>query len=165
MKKLLATAVLSTVSMGAFAYDAQVQIDGEVLTESCTINNSAVAPAVLDVKMPTILVSALQKPGDWAMNTPFTLSLKDCPDNVRVTWEKSSTVDGSTGALINTIAGSNAQVRILDSKVVPIDLNADPGIVVTGGSADLKYFSQYYAKTVPVTPGKISTYGYITLSY
>lgn len=152
-------------AVNAFAYDADVQINGEVVTESCTINNSTATPAVVDVEMPGINRSSLMTVGSWAMNTPFTLSLTGCPDTVKVTWEKSSTVDAVTGALVNTVAGTNAQIRVLDAKAAPIDLNADPGITVTGGAADLKYFGQYYAKEVPVTPGKISTYGYITLTY
>jgi major type 1 subunit fimbrin (pilin) len=99
------------------------------------------------------------------MNTPFTLALTGCPDPVKVVWEPSSTVDATTGALVNTIAGTNAQVRVLDSTATPINLSSDPGVTVTGGAANLKYFGQYYAKEVPVTPGKISTYGYITLEY
>jgi major type 1 subunit fimbrin (pilin) len=149
----------------AFAYEAEVQISGEVVSQSCTINNSSTSPTVIDVKLPGISRSSLMTVGSWAMNTPFTLSLTGCPDPVKVTWEQSNTVDAITGALFNTVAGTNAQIRVLDAKAAPINLNADPGVTVTGGAADLRYFGQYYAKEVPVTPGKISTYGYITLTY
>jgi major type 1 subunit fimbrin (pilin) len=165
MKQILSAVALFAFAANAFAYDAEVQIDGEVVTESCTINNSSVEPTIIDVKLPGINRAALPTAGSWAMNTPFTLSLTNCPDPVKVTWEDSSTVDATTGALINTITGTNAQIRVLDSSANPINLSADPGITVTGGSADLKYFGQYYAKVVPIVPGKISTYGYITLSY
>ncbi|WP_178119476.1 fimbrial protein [Pseudomonas sp. SCB32] len=165
MKKLLTAGLLSSLATSAFAYDAEVDINGEVVTESCTINNSSVAPTVINVDMPKINISALPSAGSWAMNTPFTVALTNCPDPVKVSWEKSSTVDAESGALVNTIAGTNAQIRVLDGNAQPINLNSDAGQVVTGGSANLRYFGQYYAKTAPVTPGKISTYGYITLTY
>lgn len=167
MKKVLITGLLSAlIAAPAFAYDAEVQISGMVLTESCTINGSDVAPASIDVPLPSINKNALNKAGDWAMNTPFRLTLTNCPDSVKIVWEKMANVDGSTGALVNTLtSGTNAQIRVLDDTFTPINMNADTGRTVTGGSAELTYYGQYYAKVVPVTPGKINTFGYITLQY
>ncbi|MBD9631774.1 fimbrial protein [Pseudomonas sp. PDM19] len=166
MNKLLVAGMLSTlVGTPAFAYDAQVEINGQVLDESCTINGSSVAPATINVSLPSINKNALNKVGDWAMNTPFTLKLTNCPSSVKVVWEKMANVDSATGALVNTVAGTNAQLRVLDDAFAPINLNADTGRTVTGGAADLVYYGQYYAKVAPVTPGELRTFGYITLQY
>ncbi len=166
MKKFFVAGVLSTLSVGAYAHDAQVNIAGEVITESCKINNSDKLPVSIDVPLSAINTSALPSVGSWAQNTRFTVSLTDCPSAVTVKWEQFSNVDSSTGALTNTLAGgSNAQIRVVDSAFSPINMNQDAGINVTTGSADLVYYAQYYAKTVPVTPGKVSTYGYLSLYY
>lgn len=166
MKRLFVAGLLSTLSVGAFAYDAQVNIGGEVTTESCKINNSTSEPVSIDVPLSRINTSALPSVGSWAQNTRFVVSLTDCPGAVNVVWEKFANVDASTGALINTISGgTNAQIRVLDRTFTPINMNNDTGIQVTTTSADLPYYAQYYAKVVPVTPGRISTFGYISLYY
>lgn len=157
---------MTSFAMGAQAYDAQVDIAGEVITESCKINGSSVLPASIDVPLSAINTNALSQVGSWAQNTRFVVSLTDCPSTVNVAWTQFSNVDVETGALINTLAtGTSAQIRVLDSKFQPIDMNNDPGVSVTTGAADLTYYGQYYAKQVPVRPGKLSTYGYISLTY
>ncbi|PJI48565.1 MAG: hypothetical protein CTR55_12940 [Pseudomonas sp.] len=166
MKMLLAAGILCSLATGTFAYDAQVNIGGEVTTESCKINNSTTEPVSIDVPLSSINISALPSVGSWAQNTKFVVSLTDCPGAVNVVWEKFANVDESTGALINTVAGgTNAQIRVLDRSFTPINMNNDTGIAVTTTSADLPYYAQYYAKVAPVTPGKISTFGYISLYY
>ncbi|MGE9761080.1 fimbrial protein [Pseudomonas sp. PDM20] len=166
MNKVLITGLLSALATApAFAFDSEVKFSGMVLTESCTINGSGTAPVPINVSMSSINKNALNKVGDWALNTPFKLSLTNCPDSVKIVWEKMANVDGSTGALVNTVAGTNAQIRVLDDTFTPINMNADVGRVVTGGSAELTYYGQYYAKVVPVVPGEIKTFGYITLQY
>lgn len=166
MKHLLVVGTISMLASGAFAFDAQVNIGGEVTTESCKINNSTTEPVSINVPLSSINTSALPSVGSWAQNTKFVVSLTDCPGAVNVVWEKFANVDASTGALINTVSGgTNAQIRVLDRTFTPINMNQDTGIQVTTPSADLPYYAQYYAKVTPVTPGKISTFGYISLYY
>lgn len=166
MNKWIVAGVLSTLGAAAHAYDAQVNVAGEVISESCKINNATTGPVQINVPLSRINISALPTVGSWAQNTRFVVSLTDCPGAVNVVWEKFANVDASTGALINTLAGgTNAQIRVLDRAFNPIDMNNDTGIQVTTASVDLPYYAQYYAKVVPVTPGKISTYGYLSLYY
>lgn len=166
MKRVLVAGVLTVFASGAFAYDAQVNIGGLVTTNSCKINNSTTGPVSINVPLSSINTSALPSVGSWAQNTKFVVSLTDCPGAVNVVWEKFANVDETTGALINTMAGgTNAQIRVLDGTFTPIDMNKDTGVQVTTASADLPYYAQYYAKVAPVTPGKISTFGYISLYY
>ncbi|MNZ27556.1 fimbrial-like adhesin protein SfmF [compost metagenome] len=164
--KLLAAALLSTASVGAFAYDAQVNFDGLVTDQTCDINGTSVRPAQINVVLPTIGVSALPTVGSWAQNTKFTIKLANCTAaSTTVHWEPMVNVDSDTGALKNTAAGTNAQLRVLDSNYTPIDMRSDAGITFSGTSKDLDYYAQYYANVVPVTAGVLSTYGYITLTY
>lgn len=166
MNRIIVAGVLVAFASGAFAYDAEVNIGGEVTTESCKINNSTTEPVSINVPLNSINTSALPSVGSWAQNTRFVVSLTDCPGAVNVVWEKFANVDDSTGALINTISGgTNAQIRVLDRSFTPINMNQDTGIQVTTASADIPYYAQYYAKVAPVTPGKISTFGYISLYY
>jgi P pilus assembly protein, pilin FimA len=153
------------MSSGVFAYDAQINFNGELTAETCTINGSAANPAMINVSLKTVGQSALLSVGSWAMNTPFVLSFTNCPASTTVIWSPMQNVDATTGALINTIAGTNAQIRVLDDEYKAVNMNADVGRTFTGGAADLKYYAQYYAKEVPVVTGQIKTFGYITLAY
>lgn len=167
MKKLLVAAILSSASVGAFAYDAQVNFNGEVLDQTCQVNGT-VSPAVLDVTLPKVNKSALAGAESWAGNTPFTFNLSNCPvSKTTAKWEITGQVD-SAGTLINTVAGTNATVRLLDPNNNYININTDAGYTFTpaaDGSATLKYMAQYYSKAGSATAGQLKTVGYWTLTY
>lgn len=165
-KNLFVAIMLSTASAGAFAYDAQVNFNGEVLDQTCTIN-SAVSGANINVTLDTIGVSALTNAGDWAGNKKFTIQLTNCTAaTTTVKWEQMVNVDNTTGTLKNTaIGGSNASIRVLNDDLSPVDMAADIGRTITGATANLDYYAQYYASAAPVTPGQVTTFGYITLTY
>lgn len=167
MKKLLVAAILSSVSVGAFAYDAQVNISGEVLDQTCEVNGKQGA-AVVDVTLPKVNKSALAGAESWAGNTPFTFNLTNCPVSAtKAKWEITGQVD-TAGTLINTVAGTNATVRLLDPNGAYININTDAGYSFTpaaDGSATLKYMAQYYSKAGSATAGQLKTVGYWTLTY
>lgn len=164
--KIFVATVLSTASAGAFAYDAQVNFNGEVLAQTCEING-AVTGANIDVVLDTIGVNALANAGDWAGNKKFTIQLTNCTAaTTTVKWEQMINVDSATGALKNTaVGGSSALIRVLNADLSPVDMAADPGRTITGPTAALDYYAQYYAATGPATPGLVTTFGYITLVY
>jgi P pilus assembly protein, pilin FimA len=167
MKKLLVAAILSSASFGAFAYDAQVNFNGEVVDQTCKINGSA-SPATVTITLDKVGVSAFKSAGDWAGNKLFTLKLTECTAaTTTVKWEPMVNVDSATGALKNTTTtnGSNVQVRVLNDDYSPINMTQDAGRTFSGASANLDYYAQYYAKVVPATAGQVATYGYITLTY
>jgi major type 1 subunit fimbrin (pilin) len=169
MKKLLVAAILSSASVGAFAYDAQVNFNGEVLDQTCEVNGKSDGSAVVNVTLPTVNKSALAGAESWAGNTPFTFSLSNCPVSATTAkWEITGQVD-SAGTLTNTTAGgTNATVRLLDPNNSYININTDAGYKFTpaaDGSATLKYMAQYYSKAGSATAGKLQTVGYWTLTY
>lgn len=168
MKKLLVAAILSSASVGAFAYDAQVNFSGEVLDQTCEVNGTT-KPAVLAVTLPTVNKDSLVGTDSWTGNTPFTFNLTNCPVQLtKAKWEITGQVD-SAGTLTNTIAGgTNATVRLIDPANNYININTDAGYSFTpaaDGSATLKYMAQYYSQAGSATPGKLSTVGYWTLTY
>lgn len=168
MKKLLVAAILSSASVGAFAYDAQVNFNGEVLDQTCTVNGKSDGSAVVNVTLPKVNKSSLAGADSWAGNTPFTFSLTNCPVSAtKAKWEITGQVD-SAGTLINTVAGTNATVRLIDPNNSYININTDAGYSFTpaaDGSATLKYMAQYYSKAGSATAGQLQTVGYWTLTY
>jgi major type 1 subunit fimbrin (pilin) len=167
MKKLLVAAILSSASVGAFAYDAQVNFNGEVLDQTCEVNGKQ-GSAVVDVTLPKVNKSSLSGAASWAGNTPFTFNLTNCPVSAtKAKWEVTGQVD-SAGTLINTVTGTNATVRLLDPTGAAININTDAGYSFTpaaDGSATLKYMAQYYSQAGSATAGKLTTVGYWTLTY
>jgi len=167
MKKLIVAAMFSTASVGAFAFDAQVNFNGEVLDQTCEVNGKQ-GQAVVDVTLPKVNKSALAGADSWAGNTPFTFNLTNCPVSAtKAKWEVTGQVD-SAGTLINTVAGTNATVRLIDPANNYININTDAGYSFTpaaDGSATLKYMAQYYSKAGSATAGQLKTVGYWTLTY
>lgn len=167
MKKLLVAAILSSASVGAFAYDAQVNFNGEVLDQTCEVNGNT-GTTVVDVTLPKVNKSALAGAESWAGNTPFEFTLSNCPvSSTTAKWELTGQVDDA-GTLVNTVAGTNATVRLLDPNGNFININTDAGYNFTpaaDGSATLKYMAQYYSKAGSATAGPLQTVGYWTLTY
>lgn len=77
IKTALATLILAGLASNAFAYDAQINITGE-LTESTCLINGASSPAVKNVTLPTLSKSALTGAGSWAGRVPVTFELSGC---------------------------------------------------------------------------------------
>lgn len=167
MKKLLVAALLSTASVGAFAYDAQVNFDGEVLDQTCQVNG-VLGQAVVNVTLPKVNKSALTAAQSWAANTPFQFTLSNCPITpTKAKWEITPQVDAA-GTLINTVAGTNATVRLLDPNGQYINIQTDAGYSFTPdttGAATLNYMAQYYSQAGNATAGVLKTVGYWTLTY
>ncbi|MFS2124593.1 fimbrial protein [Pseudomonas sp. Pseusp97] len=152
-------------SSSAFAYDTQINFSGSFINSTCKINGGAI-PASMTVTLGRAEARKFGAAGDTQMNKDFTISLSDCTAaTTTVKWDNMVNVDASTGALKNTVSGgSNIQIRVLNG-TAPVNMASDSGRSFTGTSAQLVYTAQYYAKTVPVTPGQVSTFGTITLSY
>ncbi|MGE9761076.1 fimbrial protein [Pseudomonas sp. PDM20] len=168
MKKLLVAAILSSVSVGAFAYDAEVKFSGEVLNQTCEINGKNDGSDVQTVTLPKVNKSALAGADSWAGNTPFQFKLTNCPVQLtKAKWELRGEVDAA-GTLKNTGAGTNATVRLIDPANNYINIQTDAGYSFTpaaDGSATLNYMAQYYSQAGSATPGPLETVGYWTLTY
>ncbi|MBD9631771.1 fimbrial protein [Pseudomonas sp. PDM19] len=168
MKKLLVAAILSSTSVGAFAYDAQVNFNGEVLDQTCAVNGNTDGSTVVNVTLPKVNKSALAGAESWAGNTPFQFKLTNCPvQATKAKWEVTGQVDAA-GTLVNTIAGTNATVRLIDPANSYINIQSDAGYSFTpaaDGSATLNYMAQYYSQAGSATAGKLQTVGYWTLTY
>ncbi|HEF4761904.1 TPA: type 1 fimbrial protein [Pseudomonas putida] len=169
MKKILVAALLTTASFGAFAYDAQVNFSGLVLDQTCQINGQ-LGQALMNVTLPTVNKSALTTASSWAGNTPFKFDLTNCPVSATsAKWEVTSLVDATAdGTLKNSVAGTNATLRLLDPIGTPININTDLGYAFTpaaDGSYTLNYTAQYFSKAGAATAGQLKTVGYMTLTY
>jgi major type 1 subunit fimbrin (pilin) len=187
MKSLIPAIAITTAgllglgSLGAQAADGTITFTGLVSDTTCSINGAASgSPANLSVALPTVQAGALGEHGAVAGTSgpaDMTLSLSGCSGTATkaiATFENGPTVDQKTGYLLNqavTDAASNVEVRLLNASLQPINITtgsnndiAGNGATISGGSANLQYFAQYYA-TGKATPGGLTTSVQYTMQY
>lgn len=169
----------STFTFSAFAEDTlqvgqgKVSFDGEVVGDTCTIENDN-----LIVTLPTVSVQSMPVAGTQTGIKNFDIKVKDCPTSfkkVAAHFEPigSSGINYSTWNLKNDYeateggkeAATNVEVRLFNSDhthIRPGDTGAEVDIV--GGEATMTYAGGYYS-TGASTAGKVTAHVVYTLSY
>lgn len=173
--------LLGLASFGAQAADGTITITGTLSDTTCSINGKASGtPADISVTLPTVSASTLSSAGSVAGTsspTDITMALSGCTGTATkaiATFENGPSVDQSNGYLTNqasTTPATNVEVRLLNASLQPINiatgLNNDiagNGATIASGSANLKYFAQYYA-TGKATAGNVNTNVQYTMQY
>lgn len=174
--RLLAITVLASATFAANAADGTITFNGLVTDKTCDITT----PQGKDftVTLPTVARSALPTAGATAGRTPFTISLSQCSaGNVATYFEPGATVDFASGRLLNqaaTNAAANVQIRLLGSnnQFLPVlaagsgsaQSNSQWVSVAADGSANLDYYTEYYA-TAAATAGEVTSSVKYTIIY
>lgn len=172
MKKLvLAMCVGLGMSGAAYAADGVVQITGQINGNTCQVNGTANGTlATVNVTLPTVSKSALAVKGATAGTTPFVLNLSQCTGTTAKTlFELGSTVDQSTGNLVNQANGgaANVQVGLLNSSFQPINItnnSASQSVSIANNAATLNYYAQYVA-TGAASAGAVNTSVMFSMQY
>ncbi len=176
MKKIALIAVLPVLAIAhANAADGTITINGLVTDKTCNIVNNGGKD--FTVTLPTVSKQSLANAGQVAGRTPFTIKLANCSEGKVATYfEPGTTVDVNSGRLKNQDAtgAQNVQIQLLgsNSQFLPITTAGANGAqansqwvdVAKGGSADLNYYSEYYA-TGASTAGKVTTSVQYTIIY
>ncbi|CAB3761031.1 fimbrial protein [Paraburkholderia solisilvae] len=178
---LVAGGLVGIASLNAHAADGTITIQGSVSDTTCSINGATSGtPADISVTLPTVQAGSLASAGAVAGTSnagDIQMVLSGCSGaatKATARFENGSTVDQSSGYLKNmsgTNAAQNVEVRLLNVNMQPINIltgqNNDidsNGTAITGGSAVLKYFAQYYA-TGKAQAGSVSTSVQYTMQY
>ncbi|NTZ88383.1 type 1 fimbrial protein [Burkholderia metallica] len=169
------TAIVPGVSHAA---DGTIGFDGEVTSQTCTINGNGSGSNNFTVTLSKVSTTALKKDGDYAQRTPWNIALTNCTPNsgnVTVYFEPGPTVDFTTGRLKNSTGSgfaTNVEVGLLNSSFQPITLGNDPksqgvdtATIGSDGSALLKFYSQYVATGGAASAGKVQTSVMYTLNF
>ncbi|MGV2292746.1 fimbrial protein [Trinickia sp. YCB016] len=169
---LAAMSVSAIASSQAFAVDGTINFSGELTASTCKINgNAAGTQTAVNVTLPTLATSALATKGATAGVTPFALNLTECTGtSAQTKFEIGSTVDSSSGALINqTSGGSNAQIQVLNNQFQKIDLYTNNGsqtvTIAADKTATMQYYAQYLAANAAATPGKVTSLVTFSMMY
>ncbi|MFC0399725.1 fimbrial protein [Paraburkholderia rhizosphaerae] len=178
---LAAAGVIGIASLNAHAADGTITIQGMVSDTTCSINGTATgAPADISVTLPTVQAGSLASAGAVAGTSnagDIQMVLSGCSGAATkavARFENGPTVDQSSGYLTNMAGAAgakNVEVRLLNANMQPInilsgqnnDVNTN-GTAISGGSAVLKYFAQYYA-TDKAQAGTVSTSVQYTMQY
>ncbi|AHG18671.1 hypothetical protein Z042_02905 [Chania multitudinisentens RB-25] len=170
IKTGLASLILAGLSSNAFAYDAQINITGE-LTESTCLINGANSPAIKDVTLPTLSKTALTGAGSWAGRVPVSFQLSGCDvstTGATATFENGPNIsaDGNMKNLAATNAATNVEVQLLNSEGTVLNLASD---TVTTPIADeagtLQFFVQYFSKDGGATAGQVVSHVEFSMNY
>lgn len=185
-KTLLSTAMVAALGFAAIgtasAADGKISFKGQIIDLTCTVTGGTGTNAGaqdFSVQLPTVYSSALDSAGDRAGDTPFSVVVggagqTGCVDGkvVKLRFEAGqSPVDAATGRLKNTVAVGNApvvQVGLLNDAKADINLvdsaNSQTA-TITGNTATLNYWAQYYAPAAGVTQGLVDTFVMYSLAY
>jgi len=178
---LVAGGLFGIASLNARAADGTITIQGSVSDTTCSINGAASGtPADISVTLPTVQAGSLASAGAVAGTSnmgDIQMVLSGCSgaaSKAIARFENGSTVDQSSGYLKNMASANgaqNVQVRLLNASMQPINIVtgqnndiASNGMAITGGSAVLKYFAQYFA-TGKAQAGSVSTSVQYTMQY
>lgn len=155
----------------AFSDDGMVTVNGEVITETCTINGDIPDFAVT---LPTLSTSAFQGVGTTAGSTNFVIAMTNCSvslASVNTYFEPGPTTNAA-GRLINQISGgASVDGQIQNADGSPVNLMAAYGsqnttpTPIVGRSAKQFYNIAYFANASPVTTGAFSSSVVYTLVY
>ncbi|WP_432261182.1 fimbrial protein [Cupriavidus sp. TMH.W2] len=179
--KLFAALIVAGTAMGAqFAHaanaDGQITFKGQITAQTCTINGNGTGGKNFTVTLPTVSASTLANAGDTAGQTGFQIALTNCTPNtgnVHTFFEAGPTTDTTTGNLIVDAGGAtNVQIRLLNGGANPAPIKAgftdasqgSNSVAITGGSATLPYYAQYYA-TGAATAGAANSTVMYSIAY
>lgn len=125
-----------------------VQFHGYIVSQTCTVNDGA---PDLSVTLPTVPATSLDTLGKTAGRTEFNINLSECDEDlneIAVSFEVGPNTNLVANRLINRGTASNVEVQILDSDSNPVKLNGSAPTKYTpvfNGSAQIKYYAEYYA--------------------
>ena len=145
---------LALSSAAAMASDGTVYINGELTTNTCTINGGN---GDITVTLPVLSTSKLTAAGQVGGQAAFTMKLTACTGSTaHAYFESGAHITSDTngkGVLKNTGAATNVAVQLMNNFGDVLDLNLDASgqdpHSYTGntasGSADVTYHARYLA--------------------
>ena len=170
IKTTLASLILAGISSSALAYDAQINITGELTESTCLINGGS-SPAIKNVTLPTLSKSSLTNPGAWSGRVPVSFELTNCDvstTGATATFDNGPNIsaDGNMKNLATTNPASNVEVQLLDADANPINLATDTVTTpVIGQEGTLQFYVQYFSKDGNASAGQVSSHVEFSMNY
>jgi major type 1 subunit fimbrin (pilin) len=172
MKKLnllIAGCLASMTSVGAFAADATLNFNGNILAASCTVDTDSVTQTIT---LDSALVSDFPAVNSIKYPAAFKLNLKDCTNGAHVTMTVTGTSDTVASVLKNTGTATQVGVQLLLASAVgsttgtAIALNAaqDMGTVDATSAMTIPMVAQYY-RLGAMTAGTVSSTATVNFTY
>lgn len=170
IKTTLASLILAGISSNAFAYDAQINITGELTETTCLINGGN-SPAIKNVTLPTLSKSSLTDAGSWSGRVPVNFTLSECDAAVTGATAKfengpNISADGNMLNLAATNAASNVEVQLLNAQGNVLNLATDSVTTpITAEAGELQFYAQYFSKDGGASAGQVSSHVEFSMSY
>lgn len=181
-KTLLSAALIAGFGVAALApqaakaTDGTITFNGQISSNTCSIASTSVGgsgTASFTVTLPTVAAGALgTSAGTSAGTTPFSINLTGCTGtgNVSAYFEPGSTI--TAAGRLKVTGATGVDLQLLNSGQTAINLSTQAGTTsasIATGSADLKYFVQYYNNGTgtggKVTAGAVASTVNYTIQY
>ncbi|KWR81583.1 fimbrial protein [Cupriavidus sp. IDO] len=158
--KLISAATVlgaALASQLANAADGTITFTGNITSQTCTISGNGSGGKDFTVALPKVSTASLSTAGKTAGRTPFTINLSACTPTSGM---KLSAGDASNVqiALLNGIDASDIKAGATDAA------QNSKSVALSGGSATLSYYAQYYATGV-ATAGTANSSVMYTIAY
>lgn len=147
-----------------------ITIKGKVLPSSCDVDSASQKQTV---HLGSIASTAFGNVGDTSADSPMSIKLTDCGDNIvgaKITF--SGTQDANNSqllALSDTGSGaalaSGVGVELMDSNSTVIPINSAVQYPLTAGTNTLDFLLHYKATQIPVVGGSGTAVMYFDVSY
>ncbi|WP_431223566.1 fimbrial protein [Serratia sp. L9] len=170
LKTTLASLILAGLSGNALAYDAQINITGELTESTCLINGDA-SPAIKNVTLPTLSKSSLTAAGSWSGRVPVNFQLSECDagtTGATATFENGPNIsaDGNMKNLAITNPASNVEVQLLNATGGVINLATDTVTTpITAEAGTLQFYAQYFSKNGNANAGQVASHVEFSINY
>ncbi len=155
----------------AFSADGKVTVNGEVISETCTVNAGV---SDFSVTLPTLSTSAFQGIGSTAGSTHFSIAMTNCSLSLMLvnTYFEPGPTTSAEGRLINqSFGGASVDGQIQNANGSPLNLadaygsqNTTPTSII-GRSATQHYNIAYFSNASPMQAGEFTSSVVYTLVY
>lgn len=145
--------------------EINLRLKALIVESSCEV---VVTEQGMNVKLGSWATRGVKNPGDRTRGTPFTVQLKDCGENVSVSFSgKPDAVQNELLALDSSSTAKNVAIEISDQNKKRLPINTYTVPVVSGANnlLTLHFYANYYTTKPNVTAGQANASANLLIKY
>jgi major type 1 subunit fimbrin (pilin) len=164
-----AACLVSATAGSAFAADATLNFNGNILAAACTVDSSS---ANQTITLDPALVSDFPAVGATKNPAAFNLNLTNCTNGAHVMMTVTGTTDTVTSVLKNTGSATQVGVQLLSASsagsttgtAITINNARDMGVVDATNAMTIPMVAQYY-RIGTMTAGTVAATATVNFTY
>lgn len=169
IKKLVISAILTSVAFSATATDGTLNFTGKITSTACNIDASSTSNG--DIALGTVSSTAFSAAGDVAAATRFTIALSNCPTELKTASVRFDGIPASDNRILALTSGegvaTNVGIGIYEadsSTLIGLQKSSTAQSLATGTNT-LTYIAKYYALDKNVGAGVANSSATYSVTY